>query len=385
MSWPVYIAGAAALAGALPRLKSRLELSKAKHPSLRGHSRIGRFDATLVPYYEYDETKIFRSDDAPDEVADQRHAGFMRLAALYRERFAKSAAMTDDAKESISDLQFTASYRVPFQYSRYVRQHLRAGSFVASSSGVRVTDLDGNSLYDLTGSYGVNVFGYDFYKECIDRGAEHVRALGPVLGSYHPVVAYNARRLREISGLDEVSFHMSGTEAVMQAVRLARYHTKRTHVVRFCGAYHGWWEDVQPGPGNPAPVRDTYTLKDMDEDSMRVLRRRRDIACVLVNPVQALYPNRAAPTCAWRTPKSNGCHENKTPVSVLHSLCPVVSRAGSVGIGTIGCPSGVIFDLLVVARFSCHSMSARGRYAACATPMACFAASRWASAARIAG
>ena len=49
--------------------------------------------------------------------------------------------------------------------------------------------------------------------------------LGPVLGSYHPVVADNVTRLKEISGLDEVSFHMSGTEAVMQAVRLARYHT----------------------------------------------------------------------------------------------------------------------------------------------------------------
>jgi glutamate-1-semialdehyde 2,1-aminomutase len=296
MSWPIYIAGAAALAGALPRLKSRLELSKAKHPSLRGHSRMGRFVATLVPYYEYDESQVFRSDDAPDEVADQRRAGFMRLAALYRERFAKSAAMTDDAKESISDLQFTASYRVPFQYSRYVRQHLRAGSFVASSSGVKVTDLDGNSLYDLTGSYGVNVFGYDFYKECIDRGAERVRALGPVLGSYHPVVAHNARRLREISGLDEVSFHMSGTEAVMQAVRLARYHTRRTHLVRFCGAYHGWWGDVQPGVGNPTRQRETYTLKDMDEDTLRVLRRRKDIACVLVNPLQALHPNGNAPT-----------------------------------------------------------------------------------------
>ena len=68
-----------------------------------------------------------------------------------------------------------------------------------------------------------------------------------MLGAYHPAVAYNVRRLREISGLDEVSFHMSGTEAVMQAVRLARYHTRRTHLVRFCGAYHGWWEDVQPG------------------------------------------------------------------------------------------------------------------------------------------
>ena len=81
-------------------------------------------------------------------------------------------------------------------------------------------------FYDLTGSYGVNLFGYDFYKECIARGAERVRDLGPVLGSYHPVVADNVQRLRAISGLDEVSFHMSGTEAVMQAVRLAQYHTR---------------------------------------------------------------------------------------------------------------------------------------------------------------
>ncbi len=116
-----------------------------------------------------------------------------------------------------------------------------------------------------------------------------------MLGQYHPCVTENVERLKAISGLDEVSFHMSGTEAVMQAVRLARYHTKRTHLVRFCGAYHGWWDDVQPGPGNPAKPRDVYTLRDMNERSLRVLRRRRDIACVLVNPLQALHPNRAAP------------------------------------------------------------------------------------------
>jgi glutamate-1-semialdehyde 2,1-aminomutase len=296
MSWPVYVAGAAALAASLPRLKSRLELSKAKHPSLRGHSRMGRFVAGLVPFYEYPEDQIFRSDGAPPEVADQRHDGFMRLTALYRERFAKTAAQTREVEDGISDLQFTSAYRVPFQYSRYVRKHLRAGVFVASSSGVRVCDLDGNSLYDLTGSYGVNVFGYDFYKECIDRGADRVRALGPVLGAYHPLVADNVQRLRAISGLDEVSFHMSGTEAVMQAVRLARYHTRRSHLVRFCGAYHGWWGDVQPGVGNPTPARETYTLKEMDEDTLRVLARRRDIACVLVNPLQALHPNANAAT-----------------------------------------------------------------------------------------
>ena len=286
-----YVLGAAAAVGLAFKLKTRLQLSKAKHPSLRGHSRMARRVASLVPFYEYDEARIFRSDDAPAEIVERRREGFMRLAAIYRERFAETARMTAEVEDSISDLQFTDTYRVPFQYSRFVRQHLRGGSFLRESSGVTVTDLDGNVFYDLTGSYGVNVFGYDFYKECMRAGAARVEALGPVLGAYHPVVASNVERLLEISGQDEVSFHMSGTEAVMQAVRLARYHTRRSHLVRFCGAYHGWWGDVQPGVGNPAPAHETYTLKDMDEDSLHVLHTRRDIACVLVNPLQALHPN----------------------------------------------------------------------------------------------
>ncbi len=279
----------------LPALKTRLELSKAKHPSLSGHSRMARRVAALIPYYGYDDVRFYRSDGAPDEIEARRRAGFARLAELYRQRYPRTAALTIDARESISDLQFTSAYRVPFQYSRYVRTYLVTGAFLQSSSGVTVTDLDGNRFYDLTGSYGVNVFGYDFYKSCMAEGSARAAALGPVLGAYHPSVAYNVRRLREISGQDEVSFHMSGTEAVMQATRLARYHTRRSHLVRFCGAYHGWWEDVQPGIGNPVPPHNTYTLKDMDEDSLRVLRRRRDIACVLVNPLQALHPNTGAP------------------------------------------------------------------------------------------
>ncbi len=292
----LYAFGAAAGAAGLPRLKNRIELSLAKHRSLAGHPRIARWISARIPFYEYDEERFFRADDAPKEVAATRQAGFLRLADSYRQRFARTAAATAELQQGISDLQFTSAYRVPYQFSRHVRQHLSAGSLAASTSGVQLTDLDGNQLYDLTGSYGVNLFGYDFYKSCIACGSEQARELGPVLGPYHPLIAYNVARLKEISGLDEVSFHMSGTEAVMQAVRLARYHTRRSHVVRFCGAYHGWWGDVQPGIGNPLPARDTYTLRDMDERTLRVLRRRRDIACVLVNPLQALHPNAGAPS-----------------------------------------------------------------------------------------
>ena len=291
----MYALAAAALTPWLPAAKRRLELSRAKHRSLAGHSRMAKRVAKWVPFYAYGEDRFFSSDGAPVEVAERRRMALQRLGQALRERAPKSLALTAETQDGVSDMQFTSAYRVPYQYAGVLRQHVKTGSFLQSASGVTVTDLDGNVYYDLTGSYGVNVFGVDFYKQCMAEGSARVQDLGPVLGAYHPCVASNVQRLREISGLDEVSFHMSGTEAVMQAVRLARYHTGRSHLVRFCGAYHGWWEDVQPGIGNPSPPNRTYTLTDMAERSLKVLRTRRDIACVLVNPLQALHPNKAAP------------------------------------------------------------------------------------------
>jgi len=295
-SLPILSLSAAAVAAAVfPKVQARLALSRAKHRSLTGHSKMSKLVARLVPRYEFDIDDFFRSDGAQVEIAMRRQDGFFRLARLYAERYAKGRRMTTEAASRISDLQFTEAYRVPFQYSRLVREHLGTGAFMESSAGVTVTDVDGNVFHDLTGSYGVNIFGNDFYKECIAEAEKRAHALGPVLGPYHTVIADNVRRLCEISGLDEVSFHMSGTEAVMQAVRLARYHTRRSHLVRFAGAYHGWWGDVQPGVGNPVSPHETYTLADMSERTLHVLKTRRDIACVLVNPLQALHPNANAP------------------------------------------------------------------------------------------
>jgi glutamate-1-semialdehyde 2,1-aminomutase len=317
-SLPILSLSAAALAGVavtFPKLQARLALSRAKHRSLTGHSKMSRRVARLIPFYEFDINDFFGSDGAPAAVATQRQDGFFRLAGIYQERFARSRQMTAQAATQISDLQFTEAYRVPFQYSRLVREHLGAGAFAQSSAGVTVTDLDGNIFYDLTGSYGVNIFGNDFYKDCIAKAEARAHALGPVLGPYHPVIADNVARLCQISALDEVSFHMSGTEAVMQAVRLARYHTRRSHLVRFAGAYHGWWGDVQPGVGNPLSPHETYTLAEMSERTLHVLKTRNDIACVLVNPLQALHPNGNAPADSALADSSRKAHFDRAAYS----------------------------------------------------------------------
>ena len=321
----LYTVGSAALFMAVQKAKARVELSLAKHRSLAGHPRTARRVAALLPSYAYDEAQAFAVDGAPADVVERRKAAFAAMVVQFQQRFPKSLRASSEAAEMLSDLQFVSAYRLPFQFRKLAAKGLKVASFVQSSAGVTVTDLDGNTFYDLTGSYGVNLFGNDFYKDCIERGSDMVSDLGPVLGAYHPVMLDNVQRLRAISGMEEMSFHMSGTEAVMQAVRLARYHTGRSKLVRFCGSYHGWWGDVQPGIGNPVPARDTFTLSEMSDATLRVLRKRKDIACILINPLQALHPNMAAPSDGSLLDSSRKAHFDRPAytawLKTLREIC----------------------------------------------------------------
>jgi glutamate-1-semialdehyde 2,1-aminomutase len=269
----------------------RLQLSRAKHPSLRGHSKWSRRIAGKIPFFTYADSEYFSTDGAPSDIALLRRAGMQKLQDNLAKTSAKTLAYCESIEQSISDVRFTSHYRIPFPYRNQLSKAFKLGSIADETKGSQIKDLDGNWRYDLSGSYGVNVWGYDFYKECMEAGAQKTKSLGPVLGAYHPVIGENVALIKQISGLDEVSFHMSGTEAVMQAVRLARYHTGKSHLVRLCGAYHGWWDGVQPGIGNNRKTHDVYTLADLSDHTLHVLNTRKDIACILINPLQAFHPN----------------------------------------------------------------------------------------------
>src|SRR3979490_815800 len=82
----LYVLAGFALVILLRKVRLRLQLSRAKHRSLTGHSRMARRFASLVPFYEYDDSQFFRTDGAPDDVVAARRAGFMRLSKVFAER-----------------------------------------------------------------------------------------------------------------------------------------------------------------------------------------------------------------------------------------------------------------------------------------------------------
>jgi glutamate-1-semialdehyde 2,1-aminomutase len=99
--------------------------------------------------------------------------------------------------------------------------------------------------------------------------------------------------------------------------------------VRFAGAYHGWWDGVQAGPGNPMPSPLVYTLEEMSDATLTVLRTRHDIACVLVNPLQALCPNASpAADSALATGVREAAFDKHGYAQWLHALRRVCDERG---------------------------------------------------------
>jgi len=261
--------------------------------------KTGQIMAKFIPAYSLSDAEFFAADGAPQAIQDKRREGLARLEVAFQKLMGpKTVELSNSIKDGLSDIRFTDTNRVPPPFQRVVRAKLNVCTVVERSEGPWLYDVDGNKALDISGSYGVNVAGYERYKKFTQEGMKKIGDLGPnILGPIHPVISEIIVELKRISSLDEVSFHMSGTEAMMCAIRLCRFNTKRPLVVQFSGAYHGWWDGVQPGPGNERPPHDVLCLKDMNPASLQLIRARKtEIACICISPLQGLNPNNSPPS-----------------------------------------------------------------------------------------
>jgi glutamate-1-semialdehyde 2,1-aminomutase len=139
------------------------------------------------------------------------------------------------------------------------------------------------------------------------RPPEVVRAVraqlgrGTHFGAPHALEIEVAREVRKrMPSLERLRFVNTGTEATMAAVRLARAATSRSGVVKMDGGFHGSHDAVLVKAGSGAQThgvptsagvpaeaaRHTHVLPYNDADALaRLLKRRRDIAAVLMEPV----------------------------------------------------------------------------------------------------
>ena len=114
---------------------------------------------------------------------------------------------------------------------------------VKQAQGMIVEDVDGNSFLDFMAGIAVASTGHS-HPRVVQAIAEQAKKFLHICGSdyyYDPMVelAEKLNRLAPGSAPKKVFFTNSGAETVEAAFKLARYHTRRQHVIAFHGAFHG--------------------------------------------------------------------------------------------------------------------------------------------------
>jgi glutamate-1-semialdehyde 2,1-aminomutase len=166
---------------------------------------------------------------------------------------------------------------------------------VAFGSGATVTDVEGTTYLDYVQSYGASLLGHA--DPAVIKAIESVASSGTTFGAptRHETLLAEAITAR-VTGLDQVRFVSSGTEAAMSAVRLARGATGRSKIVKFDGCYHGHADALLTAAGSgvlalglpgSAGVPPGAVANTVVAPYNVVPHLDAEVACVIVEPVAA--------------------------------------------------------------------------------------------------
>ncbi len=176
---------------------------------------------------------------SPVQISSQRVEELTRreLETL-NARTERSAAMYERARKSLSG-GVASSYQLRDPWPIYL----------LSGEGPTVTDVDGNRYWDFHNGFGSMVQGHAH--PAIVAAVRDRVALGTHFAAVTEDTVVVAEDLSTRFGLERWRFVNSGSEATMDAIRIARGLTGRETIVKIFGSYHGHHDAVMVSIGVP--------------------------------------------------------------------------------------------------------------------------------------
>ncbi|MCH8990151.1 MAG: aspartate aminotransferase family protein [Acidobacteria bacterium] len=226
----------------------------------------------------------------PDRVAELTKSTEETL----RLRTRKSGDFLDEAKQVL-----------PGGVASSFQEHSPHPIFIVEGQGSKVVDLDGNEYSDFHNGFGVMVVGHAHpvvAAAIVDTATKGTHFAAPNASSVRV-----ARELSRRFGLPKVRFSNSGTEATLDAIRLARAFSGKEALVKIEGSYHGHHDavmvSVHPDPseigsrahpvsvpqsaGIPRAVLDlTVVVPFNDPEALdEALSANRDVGTMIIEPI----------------------------------------------------------------------------------------------------
>ena len=212
----------------------------------------------------------------------------------YRDRSVKSRKLWNEAIACMP----SGSTRSSVFYAPYP-------SYAKKASGSQIEDVDGNRRIDYCYNFTSLIMGHQH--PAVTKAIRNQLENGTVFGAPTELEVIHSSTLKSrMRSLDKVRYTVSGTEACMFAVRLARAFTNKKKIAKFEGGYHGTsdFASVSVHPNSPGTVKkiaavvDTAGLlpeiventivmpfNDFDTTSSIVRKYRNSLACIIVEPI----------------------------------------------------------------------------------------------------
>jgi glutamate-1-semialdehyde 2,1-aminomutase len=219
------------------------------------------------------------------------------ITAAELERY---AARTPGSQRANSHARQVIPLGVPSSFQAYDPWPVVA----ARSSASTLWDVDGNDYVDFNMGFGALYVGHSHPK--LIAAVQQQLADGMLYVTPCESNATVGLQLRARFGHEQWRFTNSGTEATMDAVRLARGFTNRTKIVKVEGGYHGHHDSVmvsmKPSLDNAGPadapwstastaglaagvVEQVGVVQFNDPEGLRRALSNYDVACFIVEPV----------------------------------------------------------------------------------------------------
>ncbi len=201
----------------------------------------------------------------------------------YGSRFAGSRTLWERARKIIpSGVNHDARFITPFPL------------YMEHAKGCRKWDVEGHEFIDLCTGHGSLILGHGHpallkaLHEAVDKYT-HPSAPTPYEVGWAELVT------AIVPCAEMVRFQLSGTEATMLAMRIARAHTGRETIVKLRGHFHGWHDyammeymlpyDLPSSAGVPKAIAGTMRAVPLhDLAAMEAALAPRDAAAVILEP-----------------------------------------------------------------------------------------------------
>jgi glutamate-1-semialdehyde 2,1-aminomutase len=229
-----------------------------------------------------------------------------RITARAREIAAAETARLQERTSASGRLYERAERVMPYGVASSFQANDPYPIYLREGRGSRVWDVDGTEYVDFHGGFGTMAVGHAHPKvaEAVERAARTGTHFAVTTETTVALAEELCRRFR----LERVRFTNSGTEATMEAIRLARAATGRDVVLKIEGSYHGHHDAVMfsvlPNSdvigGREAPtstplsrgipeeaVHDTAVVEFNNVEALRRVLEDRggEIACLIMEPI----------------------------------------------------------------------------------------------------